>query len=594
MIKDNLSSLVERAFEEAVKANELGPIEDPKCPVPIVIEEPKNPEHGDLACGVSLKLAGLARMSPLKIAEALGRQIDFLLPSLPHDSLRRFDIVAPGFINFQLGTAWLNQAIAQVIHQGDDYGRAHLGDGKKVLVEYVSANPTGELHIGHGRNAVFGSCLSNLLSYAGYKVDQEFYINDYGEQINQLGRCCFALYLKQNGREADYPQEGYPEEYLSDFVQQVTDQSKDQYVDLPIDQGGPLIGGLVKDIILQNQKDLLERLGITFDTWFSETTLHKNGEVESVFREFEKHGHTFENEGAYWLRATELGDERDRVLRKQGGATTYLANDSAYHLGKYRRGYDLMINIWGADHHGQVPGLKGAMKALGQDADKLQVILTQIVNLSRDGQIVRMSKRKGTVVMLSEVVDEVGRDAVRYYLAESNPQNSINFDLEIAKKSSKENPAFYIQYAHARCCSILRRALEESLDTESQNINPPIFSAKDMTEMQKSWGDLAQSAQFDDLYDKQDNQIVFHQKALVKRLEAFPAEVIEAARLMLPGRIARYAYDLANDLQKFYEVSRVMTDDLSVSKARLGLIFATRQVLANALGIIGVSAPERM
>lgn len=593
MIKEKLAEIVQQAFSAACLDGAMGPLKSSAdCSVVVVIEKPKSPEHGDFACGMALKLASQAKFAPLRIAETLSQ---YIAKSAAYGTyVSKVEVAAPGFINFTLGTAWLTETINQVHNLGPDYGRA-ADNGKKVLVEYVSANPTGELHIGHGRNAVFGSCLANLMKFGGYNVDQEFYINDYGEQILQLGRCAWALYQRLLGQQVDYPSEGYPEEFLRDFVQSAIDSVGDKYLKASDEEGCSIVGDLVKDLIIDNQRTLLKSLGIEFDLWYSERSLHSGGNVVDVLKEFDKHGFTYEKDGAYWLKAQELGDERDRVLRKSSGATTYLANDAAYHLTKYGRGYDLMINIWGADHHGQVPGLKGAVRALGQDPSKLEVILTQMVNLSRDGQIVKMSKRAGTVIMLSEVVDEVGADATRYYLAESSPQNTINFDLDLAKKTGRENPAFYIQYAHARCCAILRKALEPSIhsDSESGQVEEPPISAQQWQEFLHEYKEDKQGKVFAPLFDT-DVVIAGHQKALIARLETFPAEVEEAVHARNPGRIARFAYDLANDLQKFYEVSRVLTDDLSVSKARLGLIFATKQVLSNALGIIGVSAPERM
>lgn len=591
MIKEKLAELVQQAFSAACLDGAMGPVKSSAdCAVAIVIDKPKSAEHGDFACGVALKLASQVKSAPLRIAETLAQ---YIAKSEAYATyLEKVEVAAPGFINFTLGTAWLTETISAVHRLGPDYGRS-ADTGKKVLVEYVSANPTGELHIGHGRNAVFGSCLANLMKFGGYRVDQEFYINDYGEQILQLGRCAWALYQRLLGLTVDYPTEGYPEEFLRDFVQAVVDSVGDKYLKVSDEDGSSVIGDLVKDLIIENQRELLKSLGIEFDLWYSERSLHSGGNVVDVLKEFDKHGFTYEKDGAYWLKAQELGDERDRVLRKSSGATTYLANDAAYHLTKYGRNYDLMINIWGADHHGQVPGLKGAVRALGQDPSKLEVILTQMVNLSRDGQIVKMSKRAGTVIMLSEVVDEVGADATRYYLAESSPQNTINFDLDLAKKTGRENPAFYIQYAHARCCAILRKALEPSTNSESGQVEQPPISAEQWQAFLQEYKEDKQGKVFNDLFDP-DAVIAGHQKALIARLETFPSEIEEAVVARNPGRIARFAYDLANDLQKFYEVSRVITDQLSVSKARLGLIFATKQVLANALGIIGVSAPERM
>ncbi len=587
MIEAKLQQIIESAIDGAVKDGKLGSLKDRT--VPVVIERPRFPEHGDLACGVAMKLAAHAKTSPLKIAESISEYIKSN-PEADSEAISRFTVAAPGFINFQLGKRWLSTSLQQIHGLGDNFGRVDVGAGKKLLIEYVSANPTGELHIGHGRNAVFGSCLANLFKFAGYQVVQEFYLNDTGAQILQLGEQAWALYQRKHGIEVEYPEGGYPEESISHFVDTVVANDKDKYLNLPGEEGLEQLAQATKDVILEDQKQLLEKLGIHFDSWFSESTLH-NGQVEEVLEIFAKNGFSYEAEGALWLKSKELGDERDRVLRKSAGNTTYLAADAAYHKDKYARDYDGFVTIWGADHHGQVPGLRAAVKALGKDPDMMEIILTQIVNLSRDGQSVRMSKRRGTVVTLSEVMEEVGKDAVRYYLAESNPQNPISFDLELAKKTSRENPAFYIQYAHARCCAILRRALEPHANTEKQIIEPPILSAQEWAEFQEEYKKSAEV--FLPAFDP-DPTIFADQKALVMALQSFPEEVREAALSRQPGRLARYAFEVANALQKFYEVSRVITDDKDVTKARLGLIMATRQVLANVLGIIGVSAPERM
>lgn len=587
MIKEKLAEIVARAFESACAEGKMGELKE--CPVPIQIERPKLAEHGDLACGVAMKLAAPLRSSPLKIAQTLAEHIG-RDKEANGNRITSFAVAPPGFINFKLGSGWLNQSLSRILVEGADYGKLDMGLGKRVLVEYVSANPTGDLHIGHGRNAVFGSCLVNLLRFAGYEVEAEFYINDAGEQIVQLGRCAYALYRRLQGMEVEYPTEGYPEEYLSEFIAPIVERQGKAFLNLSEEEGAVKLADLTMAEIIEHQKKLLARLHVNFDRWYSERALHERDQVKQVLEEFLKHGYSYENEGALWLKTTELGDERDRVLRKSSGSTTYLANDSAYHLDKYRRGYDLMVNVWGADHHGQVPGLKGAMKALGEDPERLEVVLTQIVNLSRDGQIVRMSKRMGTVVMLGEVMDEVGVDAVRYYLAESSPQNSINFDLELAKKTSRENPAFYIQYAHARCCAILRKALEP-IQGQDGELPAPVTESQWQAFLLEYKTD---PEVFEAIYADSPEAVVQHQKALIARLELFPEEVREAVETRQPGRLARYAFELANELQKFYEVSRVITDQLSVTKARLGLILATRQVLSNALGIIGVSAPERM
>jgi arginyl-tRNA synthetase len=588
MIKEKLKEIIEDAINKAAGEGKLGSVQD--CSVPIVIEKPRLPEHGDLASGAALKLASQARNAPIKIAETIASYIE-KNPAASPEYISRFNAVPPGYVNFHIGIGWLKETLRRINQQGADYGRSNLGQGQRVLLEYVSANPTGDLHIGHGRNAVYGNSLANLLKFAGFNIEQEFYVNDTGEQIFQLSQCAWSLYQKKLGRDVPYPENGYPQELLSDYLDAIVEKHKDEFLKLPAEDGLRRIGEVTKQTILQEQKKLLERIGIKFDRWFSEESLHTNDGVNQVLAIFKENGFSYEADGALWLKSKELGDERDRVLRRSAGTTTYLAADAAYHLDKYDRGYDRLITIWGADHHGQVPGLKAAVKALGKDPDKMEMILTQIVNLWRDGQLVRMSKRKGTVVTLAEVADEVGVDAVRYYLAESNPQNPIAFDLELAKKTSRENPAFYIQYAHARCCAILRKALEPSVNVETQQSEQPTISAK---QWQKYLEEYKQSPDVYSAAFDSDPVTFADQKALVMCLESFPEELEEAAINRIPGRLARYAYEVANYLQKFYEVSRVITDDPAVTKARLGLILATKQVLANALGIIGVSAPERM
>lgn len=589
MIKERLRDLVADAFAQACHDNKMGPLTE--CPESIVIEQPKLPEHGDLACGVALKLARHAKLAPIQIAQTIA---DYVGKSedAKNGGIEKIEVANPGFINFRLGKTWLTDAIRDIHQKKDNFGREDVGQRKRVLIEYVSANPTGGLHIGHGRGAVLGSCLANLFDFAGYDVEEEFYVNDAGAQIAALGRCALAAYQRKLGKEVEYPTDGYPEESLVEYIDKVIELNGDKFLSMPEPEAVPAIGNATKKIIQDDQEHLLKRLGIEFDRWFSEESLHQANKVDDAMKVLTDNNFTYESEGALWLKAKELGDERDRVLRKSTGDYTYLANDAAYHLDKFKRGYDLMINIWGADHHGQVPGLKAVIHALGFDREKLQVVLTQIVNLNRDGKAVRMSKRRGTVVMLDEVIDEVGADAVRYFLAESNPNNPINFDLELAKKQKRENPSFYIQYAHARCCSILRKALEESTDRDTGETKPAPLTQEQLDSFIKEYEN--ESKVFLQVFDE-DPEKFSYQKNLVMRLEALPYEVRDAAVNWQPGKLAHYAYDVANHLQKFYEESQViLPDNIAVMKARLGLIIATKQVLANVLKVIGVSAPERM
>lgn len=588
MIKSKLEGLVESAFKKASEEGAVPKFDE--CPEPIIIETPKLEEHGDLACGVALKLARHLKSSPIKIAEVLS---EYIGKEASKNGAPPFsqEVANPGFINFKLGKGWLCESLAEVHSRGYDFGKPESVEKKKINIEYVSANPTGDLHIGHGRGAVLGSCLANLFKFAGHEVIEEFLVNDAGEQISQLADCSWSLYQKKLGRDVPYPEKGYPEDSLEEYVDKVVQEHGDKFLNLDSEEAMHQVGDLVKESIRKYHEDLLGRLGVKFDIWFSELDLHKANKVEAAMKKLGESNYTYEKEGAIWLKAEELGDIRDRVLKKSTGRYTYLAGDAAYHMDKFERGYDLMINIWGADHHGQVPGIKATVKALGEDPEKLAVVLTQIVNLNRDGEIVRMSKRRGTVVTLEEVMDEVGVDAVRYYLAESNPQNPINFDLELAKQSSKENPAFYIQYAHARCCSILRKALEPYLNPETKEEEAPLLTAEKLEEFKELF--KTDPSVFMEAFSE-DPAIYAHEKKLVLKIQSFPQEVEEAVNSWQPGKLARYAYDLANDLQKYYEVSRVITGDLSVTRARLGLIMATKQVLENVLKIIGVSAPESM
>lgn len=579
MIEAKLTNLVEHAFAKAVSSGQLGSVDTKG--VPILISRPKVATHGDYACDLPFKLAAKCKMDPKVVA-------DILVAHLKDEAngAVEVEVAGKGFINFRVNAVWFCDVLNQVHALSTDFGRSKLGAGKKVLVEYVSANPTGDLHIGHARIAVIGSCLSNLLSFAGFDVTQEFYVNDAGEQVAKLSRCAWALYLKAHGKDVAYPEDGYPEESLAPYVAAIVEAHKDEFVALESEQGEKTVGDKAKVLIMKHQEEVLAAMRIVFDNWYSETPLHESGKVDAAIAKLTEAGLTSTEDGAIVFAAQSLGDSRDRFLtKKDGGGKTYLAADIAYHLDKLERGYDLMINIWGADHHGQVPGLKAAIAGAAtvpQAADKLEVVLVSIVNLKRNGQLVRMSKRLGTVVLLEDLLAEVGADAVRYYLGESSPDNPIAFDLELAKKQTRENPAFYIQYAHTRCAGILRKALTGD--------NPPVAAA-----CWQSW--LSEYAQSDGvftvLFTAEAEQTV-HQKALIARLGEFPLVVEKAAKARAVSMIAHYAYDLACDLQKFYETSHVITADTALTKARLGLIVATQTVLANTLALLGISAPETM
>lgn len=579
MIKNDLAGLIEKALQTAVDGDVFAAPVNPTRVVPVLITRPKVAEHGDFASDLPFKLARQAKMDPQRIAGLIVAQLE------KEGSATKpmvIETAGKGYINFRLAPAWYTPVLQAVHTQGGNFGRSEFGKGKRVMIEYVSANPTGDLHIGHGRIAVLGSCLSKVMQFAGFDVGQEFYINDAGEQIAHLGRCAWAIYQKLNGKLVQYPDGGYPEHSLLAYVAEVYAAVHGQYLSLSDDDGAKRLGELTRAVIIEHQKAVLARARVEFDQWYSESALHDAGKVDMALAQLAAKQLTSTADGALIFKSQTLGDARDRFLTRQNGSKTYLAADIAYHMDKLDRGHDLLINIWGADHHGQVPGLKAALTGLGYDASKLEVILVQIVNLSKDGEMVRMSKRLGNVVLLSELIDEVGINAVRYYLAASSADHAINFDLELAKKQSSENAVYYIQYAHARCAGIIRRA------TEGEKA---ILSQEQWMHYRQEYKNSA--GVFEPLFSEE-TAVVAHQKALIALLADFPEVVVQAAQTRAVYLIAHYAYDVATQLQKVYETSPVLTANVEVTKARLGLIAATQQVLSNALGLLAIEAPERM
>lgn len=525
-----------------------------------VLEEPRERQHGDLATNLAMLLTKQAKRAPREIAE-------IILKNLSTDGtwIEGFEIAGPGFINFRLNPRWLAGVIPEVLRQGTDYGRVNLGQGQKVQVEFVSANPTGLLHMGNARGAALGDSLASLLGMAGYEVQREFYINDAGNQIQNFALSLEARYLQLQGQDVPFPEGGYHGEDLIDTVKGVIAKVGDKYLNIESELRREFLVRYALDEKLGQIRETLKEFGVEYDVWFSEQSLHDSGAVRTTMEELEKRGYIYEKEGALWLKSTEFGDEKDEVVVRSNGIPTYFAADIAYHRNKFERGFSPVINIWGADHHGHVARMKGAMSAFGYNPDSLHIILMQLVRLIQNGEIVRMSKRSGQYITLRELMDEVGKDAARFFFIMRDPDSTVEFDLDLAKSQSADNPVYYVQYAHARLCSILRQAEETGVITEE----PP------------SAGEL----------ERLNSQ---EEADLLKKIADLPGEIALAARLLEPHRLARYVLDLASSFHTFYNSQRVLVEDEGLRRARLALVRSTKQVLANVLAVLGVNAPERM
>ena len=476
-------------------------------------------------------------------------------------SARVFHQKGPGFLNFYLKGDVLYDSFRKIFEAGASFGQLPKKDAPKIQVEYVSANPTGPLHVGHGRGAAAGSALVNLLRAAGYPVQSEYYINDAGNQMNILAQSVNARYLELLGKEVEFPENGYHGEDIKVTAQRIIDKDGDKYLSMSEEERLEVFKDLAYHEKLAILKEDLEKFNVTFDKWFSERTLHPEA-VKKAVTILQDNGNIYEKEGALWLKSTAYGDDKDRVVIRDNGVPTYLAADIAYHHNKYERGFDRLINIWGADHHGYVCRVKAAMEALGHDPEKLTVLLLQMVALYRNGELVKMSKRTGQSVTLNELIEEVGTDAARYFFLMRSLDSQLDFDLDLAKKKSNDNPVYYIQYAHARICSIFRQAEETGLSLGKE---PKLNLLTDESEV-----------------------------ALIKKIEEYPEVVERAARDYAPQQIARYSYELAALFHSFYNKCRIMGVGEDLGEARLALVTVTAQVIRHSLGILGVSAPEHM
>ena len=550
---------------------------------PVLLERPKQAEHGDLACNIAMQLAKKLKTNPRQLAERLIEALR-AQPAFAEGYVSSVEIAGAGFINLRLSPKTKQAVVARVLAEGLAFGRA-APTGKKVQVEFVSANPTGPLHVGHGRGAAYGASLSNLLAFCGDEVQREFYINDAGRQMDILAASVWLRYLESLGASVAFPEDGYRADYVRTIAadlakthgqrferdttalpQATSAEDADAALDALINHAKAVLAAdwrevhrFALDAMLADQRDDLGAFGVVYDRWFSEQSLHDSGDIERAMKVLEARGHLLEKDGALWFRSTAFGDEKDRVVRRENGALTYFASDIAYHLDKFERGYDRMINVWGADHHGYIPRVKGALTALGLDADRLVVSLVQFAVLYRNGEKVAMGKRSGDFVTLRDLRTEVGNDAARFFYVLRKSDQHLDFDLDLAKSQSNENPVYYIQYAHARVCSVFTQAGAEA--------------AKDA-----DTGLLANPREL----------------VLMQRLGEFPEIVQAAARDLAPHAVAFYLRDLAADFHSYYNAERILVEDASLSKARLALCAATRQVLASGLALLGVSAPERM
>ena len=564
MKKNFFAQCVHRAIDKAIENNKLGELKEndftPVC------EIPKNTNFGDYAINVS-SLARNAKMAPPIIAQNI---VEFIEPE-------GFSInTVAGFINFKLEKEMLNSIVEEILEKKELFAASDIGKGEKVNLEYVSANPTGPFHIGHGRWAALGSALSNVMKYCGYDVYQEFYINDAGNQINKLARSLELRVRELKGEKVEWEEDLYPGEYLIDCAKRyIASGKKESY------------GDFAKADMLRQQKELLEKFRTHFDCFFSELSLYKNNEVEKCIKELDKKGKLYEKDGAIWFRSSDYTDTQDRVLKKSDGSNTYLTADIAYHKNKLERGFTRLINIWGADHHGYIARMKAAIDALGYDSSCLEVLLGQLVNIIQNGEQMRMGKRK-KMVTLDELVEEVGVDATRFWMLMRSSDTTIDFDIDLAKSQSDKNPVFYVQYAHARACSILRKAVEKRLDIENKTELEPLFDKKELEE-------ICQKTDIEELFDKScDEQSQEAAKALILKLEESKAVIEAAARLRAPYLLCKYSSELATAFHHFYNFSRVLTDDKETSKKRLALVECFRIILRKILDLLGVEAPQKM
>jgi len=557
LVLDSIAKLVADALEQARSDGllQLDTMPD------IMVERPGNPENGDFATNLPLRLARATRINPLELAQELVNRIK------PGEEVERVAVAPPGFINFYLRDSWVQQQVETVREAGMDFGSVAMGQGRTVMIEFVSVNPTGPVHVGHTRGAVLGSALASIMEAAGFNVTREYYINDAGNQMDAFYRSVFARYLQAQGQQAEMPDNGYVGEYIVDLAEEILASEGPRFTQMDVEQGINEIGAVARDKMVDLIHKDLAQIGVVFDNWFSEGTLFQRGEYDKAIQLLRENKYLSEREGALWFNSSVLGDDRDNVVVRSSGEPTYFASDIAYHYNKFIvRGFDSVVNIWGADHQGHVPRMKLAVAALGVDAQKLTILISQMVTLKRGQELVKASKRTGDFVSLRELADEVGRDACRYFFLARTPSTQMEFDLELAKEQSSENPVYYVQYAHARSAGILSLARSQSIDW--------------------SQGDVSLLNHPSEL-------------SLIRAMLRLPELVAHMARTLEPHHLPHYTMDLATAFHWFYDQKdcRVISanpEDREVSLARLKLVESAQIVFRRALELMGMSAPERM
>lgn len=553
-MKEKIESLLKQTLEDLMQDGVI-----PVCePDTISVSVPPNKDFGDFASNIAMVMASRAKRPPREIAGAIKERVE-----THGDIIEKVDIAGPGFINFYVKPVMWTGVLNDIFAQREAYGTSTYGAGKKVQVEFVSANPTGPLHIGHGRGAAVGDTLARILAAAGFNVQAEYYINDVGNQMNILGASVFSRYKELLGKETVFPSDGYKGAYIAELARALSQTHGERLLDEEESAAVQICRQFASSVIFDEIKEDLKSFNVHFDHYFSESSLYEDHKVEDTLGYFKEKGLSYEEDGALWFKTSDFGDEKDRVLRKQDGSLTYFAPDIAYHKDKLERGFKQIIDIWGADHHGYVPRMKAAIEALGAEPDCFHALLIQLVSLVRQGKPVYMSTRAGEFVTLKEIIDEVGKDVARYFFLMRRCDSHLVFDLDLAKKKSDENPVYYIQYAHARICSILKNAQDQGLDVDIDQVDLNVLAAGE---------DLD----------------------LIKTIAMFPDVVISCATDLEPHRIAFYLLELATAFHRFYNKNRVISDDGRMTRARLVLIYAVRQVLSNALTLMGIDAPESM
>ena len=582
-MKDQLQDLLKKCIQDLINEGLIN-----EMPPKVRLDHTKDKSHGDYATNIALMLAKQAKTSPLELAKIIVNQLE------DASFIKKTEIAGPGFINFFLSDASSTSIVSEIIELGEMYGKSEIGKGQSILLEYVSANPTGPLHVGHGRGAAYGATVSNLLRNIGFKVDNEYYVNDAGRQMDILTVSIFLRYLSLCGEQIRFPDNGYQGQYINDIADSIVVESgesfkqsadivfenickdgieggdKESHIDELIVRAKDLLGDNFQTIfqvgiesILGGIKDDLADFGVRFEKWFSEQSLIDSGLSESCITRLKDSGHIYNKDGALWFKTTNYGDEKDRVVVRDNGNHTYFASDIAYHLEKLERGYDKIINVWGADHHGYIPRVKASIGALGHKPDKLEILLVQFANLYRGGQKVQMSTRSGSFVTLEDLRKEVGNDAARFFYILRKSEQHMDFDLDLAKSKTNENPVFYIQYAHARICSVFRQANEKGFESNLEDANLSLLTEE-------------------------------VEKNILRELSRYKSVIESAAIQYEPHQLAYYLRDLATQFHSYYNACTFILEDQDLTQARLSLIHAAKQVLRNGLSILGVGAPESM